>query len=70
MRKENGSIFSEEDFFLKKGQKHDFGPLTLQLRDNWRMVCGIIIVKYIVFVIVSLKKSTCYSLSSISRMKN
>ncbi|CAB4389659.1 unnamed protein product [Rhizophagus irregularis] len=37
MRKGNGSVFSEEDFFLKRGQKHDFGPLTLQLRDNWRM---------------------------------
>ncbi|RIA89830.1 hypothetical protein C1645_806056 [Glomus cerebriforme] len=37
MRKKSGAVFNEEDFFLKKGQKHDFGPLTLQLRDNWRM---------------------------------
>ncbi|CAG8436837.1 10403_t:CDS:10 [Funneliformis mosseae] len=37
MRREDGSVFHEEDFFLKKGQKHDFGPLTIQLRDNWRM---------------------------------
>ncbi|RIB26034.1 hypothetical protein C2G38_2164525 [Gigaspora rosea] len=36
MRKEDGSIFNESSF-LEKGQKHDFGPCTLQLRDNWRM---------------------------------
>ncbi|CAG8715862.1 20934_t:CDS:10, partial [Dentiscutata erythropus] len=36
MRKEDGSIFNENPF-LEKGQKHDFGPCTLQLRDNWRM---------------------------------
>ncbi|CAG8586544.1 6755_t:CDS:10, partial [Racocetra fulgida] len=38
MRKEDGSIFNNGDYsFLKKGQKHDFGPCTLQLKDNWRM---------------------------------
>ncbi|CAG8499418.1 25214_t:CDS:10, partial [Cetraspora pellucida] len=37
MRKEDGSTFDESDFFLNKGQKHDFGPCTLQLKDNWRM---------------------------------
>ncbi|PKY29828.1 P-loop containing nucleoside triphosphate hydrolase protein [Rhizophagus irregularis] len=37
MRKSDGSVFNEKAFFLKKGQKHDFGPLTLQLRENWRM---------------------------------
>ncbi|CAG8504339.1 2545_t:CDS:10 [Diversispora eburnea] len=37
MRRENGSVFKEEDFFLKQGQKHNFGPSTIQLPDNWRM---------------------------------
>ncbi|CAG8644517.1 16059_t:CDS:2, partial [Dentiscutata heterogama] len=37
MRKEDGSIFNEEDFFHKRGQNRDFGPCTLKLRDNWRM---------------------------------
>ncbi|KAG2188163.1 hypothetical protein INT44_000914 [Umbelopsis vinacea] len=26
------------DFFLGKGSRHDFGPSTIQLKDNWRMV--------------------------------
>ncbi|CAH1760618.1 8372_t:CDS:10, partial [Entrophospora sp. SA101] len=37
MRKEDGSVFKVEDFFLKKGQKHNFGPCTIQLQENWRM---------------------------------
>ena len=36
MRRENGSIL--RNFFLKKREKHDFGPLTDQLKENWRMV--------------------------------
>ncbi|CAG8650801.1 7680_t:CDS:10, partial [Acaulospora colombiana] len=37
MRKEDGKVFREEDFFLRIGKKHDFGPSTIQLPDNWRM---------------------------------
>ncbi|CAG8472272.1 33118_t:CDS:2, partial [Racocetra persica] len=37
MRKENGTSFNEGNFFLEKGQKHEYGPCTLQLKDNWRM---------------------------------
>ncbi len=51
MRKETGSVFHEDDFFLKKGQKHDFGPLTIQLRDNWRMVC-IYLYMCVIFIII------------------
>ncbi|CAG8482670.1 10470_t:CDS:10, partial [Racocetra fulgida] len=38
MRKENGTSFNEGNFFLEKGQKHEYGPCTLQLKDNWRML--------------------------------
>ncbi|KAF0444406.1 P-loop containing nucleoside triphosphate hydrolase protein [Gigaspora margarita] len=41
MRKEDGSIFNEGDFFIKKGEKRDFGPCTLMLKDNWRMNDGL-----------------------------
>ncbi|CAG8514639.1 43143_t:CDS:10 [Gigaspora margarita] len=37
MKKEDCSIFNEGDFFIKKGEKRDFGPCTLMLKDNWRM---------------------------------
>lgn len=35
--KENHAIPTRE-FLLQKGALHDFGPNTLQLKDNWRMV--------------------------------
>ncbi|RGB34330.1 P-loop containing nucleoside triphosphate hydrolase protein [Rhizophagus diaphanus] len=34
MRRKDGSIMHEEDL---KEQKYDFGPLTTQLKENWRM---------------------------------
>ncbi|CAG8643149.1 9136_t:CDS:2, partial [Cetraspora pellucida] len=37
MRRDDGFTFNGDYSFLEKGQKHDFGPCTLQLRDNWRM---------------------------------
>ncbi|CAG8439802.1 2567_t:CDS:10 [Acaulospora morrowiae] len=37
MRREDGTVFKEMDFFLKRGKKYDFGPSTIQLTDNWRM---------------------------------
>ncbi|RIB13284.1 hypothetical protein C2G38_1747950 [Gigaspora rosea] len=39
MRKVGDPSFNEDDFFLKKGQNHDYGPCTLQLKENWRMNC-------------------------------
>lgn len=35
MRRKDGSIMHEEDL---KEQKYDFGHLTTQLKENWRMV--------------------------------
>ncbi|CAB4398827.1 unnamed protein product [Rhizophagus irregularis] len=37
MRKENGNVIHEENLILREGQKHNFGPLTVQLKENWRM---------------------------------
>ncbi|CAB5368504.1 unnamed protein product [Rhizophagus irregularis] len=37
MRKENGNVIHEENLILREGQKHNFGPLTAQLKENWRM---------------------------------
>ncbi|RUS26791.1 AAA domain-containing protein [Jimgerdemannia flammicorona] len=37
MRKANGRVLGNDTFFLRKGHKHDFGPCTIQLKDNWRM---------------------------------
>jgi hypothetical protein len=38
MRREDGRVCGSGDFFLGKGSRHDFGPSTIQLKDNWRMV--------------------------------
>ncbi|RIA86476.1 hypothetical protein C1645_829252 [Glomus cerebriforme] len=34
MQKDNGFIVQEKDL---KERKHDFGPLTIQLKENWRI---------------------------------
>lgn len=38
MRRRDGRVCGSGDFFLGKGSRHDFGPSTIQLKDNWRMV--------------------------------
>lgn len=38
MRRSDGRVCGSGDFFLGKGSRHDFGPSTIQLKDNWRMV--------------------------------
>ncbi|KAI8578590.1 hypothetical protein K450DRAFT_246575 [Umbelopsis ramanniana AG] len=37
MRRKDGRVCGSGDFFLGKGSRHDFGPSTIQLKDNWRM---------------------------------
>ncbi|GBC27532.2 AAA family ATPase [Rhizophagus irregularis DAOM 181602=DAOM 197198] len=37
MRKENGNVIHEENLILREEQKHNFGPLTAQLKENWKM---------------------------------
>ncbi|KAI9243296.1 P-loop containing nucleoside triphosphate hydrolase protein [Phascolomyces articulosus] len=37
MRTESNESISPQQFLLQKGTKHDFGPNTIQLKDNWRM---------------------------------
>jgi hypothetical protein len=34
MRRDDGSIIHEEDL-----KENNYGPLTAQLKENWRMVC-------------------------------
>lgn len=38
MRRRDGRVCGTGEFFLGKGSRHDFGPSTIQLKDNWRMV--------------------------------
>ncbi|KAK4516584.1 uncharacterized protein ATC70_011559 [Mucor velutinosus] len=37
MRTHENHAIPAREFLLKKGALHDFGPNTLQLKDNWRM---------------------------------
>ncbi|KAG2217331.1 hypothetical protein INT45_010780 [Circinella minor] len=37
MRTESNEAISPQEFLLQKGAKRDFGPNTIQLKDNWRM---------------------------------
>jgi hypothetical protein len=38
MRTRENHAIPTREFLLQKGALHDFGPNTLQLKDNWRMV--------------------------------
>ncbi len=38
MRTNENHAIPTREFLLQKGALHDFGPNTLQLKDNWRMV--------------------------------
>lgn len=38
MRTKDNYAIRPQEFVLKKGVTPDFGPNTIQLRDNWRMV--------------------------------
>lgn len=68
MRKENGNVIHEKDFILKKGQKHNFGPLTAQLKENWRMVCFVIITFF--FNLILFELITFSIFHSYFRIKN
>ncbi|KAG0182041.1 Tripartite DNA replication factor [Apophysomyces sp. BC1021] len=37
MRTEKNRSISIDEFVLRRGETHDFGPNTIQLKDNWRM---------------------------------
>ncbi|KAI9484677.1 hypothetical protein BDB00DRAFT_125339 [Zychaea mexicana] len=37
MRTESNESIPPQVFLLQKGARHDFGPNTIQLKDNWRM---------------------------------
>ena len=38
MRTESNEVIPPQEFLLQKGARRDFGPNTIQLKDNWRMV--------------------------------
>lgn len=42
MRTSKNHAIPTREFLLQVGALHDFGPNTLQLKDNWRMVSNIL----------------------------